>query len=79
VCESQEVNRRILKQPRRIALNSANSELQCSPIKEKTIEIRYMYICIATAAAANACGFLLTSKSKTTRTRNSPLLRILPE
>ena len=38
-----------------------------------------MYICIATAAAANACGFLLTSKSKTTRTRNSPFLRILPE
>ena len=43
-CESQEVNRRMLKQrsSRDEALNSANSELQCSPIKKKAIEIPYI-------------------------------------
>ena len=34
----------MLKQPLRIAPNSAKSELQCSPIKKKAIEIPYIYV-----------------------------------
>ena len=34
---------------------------------------------IATASAANTCGFPLAPKSKTTRSRISPALRIVRE
>ena len=34
---------RMLKQPRRIDLNAANSKPECSPIKKKAIEIPYIY------------------------------------